>query len=125
MNNGKLLSLVLLGASLSSMGCTFYARSQKDYRDDTAKVLSSKNDELDTCYDGVLKTTPTAAGKVTVQFSVEEKTGKIVDVKADPAKTTAPQALTDCVTTAITGLVLAPPDQRKGLATFEYDFARK
>lgn len=126
MNPRTLLNLALLGIAFASMGCTFYARGQKDYRDDTAKVLSAKNVELDSCYDTVLKTTPGAKGKVTVQFTVEEKTGKIVDAKADAARTTAPQPLIDCVVNAInSGLVLDPPDQRKGQATFEYDFAQK
>ncbi len=67
---------------------------------------------------------PTAAGKVTVLFTVEKKTGKILDVAPDPARTTAPQSLVSCVITAINGLVLNPPDQRDGKATFEYDFSR-
>ena len=67
----------------------------------------------------------TLKGKVTVQFNVEEKTGRIVDVKADAAKTDAPQALVDCVASAISGLVLNPPDQRKGIAAFEYKFEQK
>jgi hypothetical protein len=107
------------------MGCTFYARSQKDYRDATSKLLESKKAELDACYDNVLKTTPGVKGKVTIQFTVEEKTGKIADVKADPARTNAPQPLVDCVVSSATGLILDPPDQRKGLATFEYEFAQK
>ena len=123
MNARKILTLALLGTSLMPVGCSFYARSQKDYRDATEKLLASKDAELNSCYDGVLKTTPGATGKVTVQFNVEEKTGKIGDVKADPARTTAPQPLIDCVTTAITGLVLDPADQRKGLATFAYEFS--
>jgi len=123
MNARNIPTLALLGVSLTLAGCSFYARSQKDYRDATEKLLASKDAELNSCYDGVLKTTPGATGKVTVQFNVEEKTGKIADVKADPARTTAPQPLIDCVTTAITGLVLDPADQRKGLATFAYEFS--
>lgn len=118
---------ILLGAlaavSLSSVGCTFYARSPQQYRDDTSKVLETKNAEINSCYDTALKTTPAASGKVTVTFTVEEKTGKIIDTKADSARTTAPQPLIDCVVNALNGLVLQPPDQRKGDATFEYDFS--
>lgn len=109
--------------SLATAGCTFYARSPQQYRDDTSKVLETKTAEIDSCYDTVLKTTPTAGGKVTLTFTVEEKTGKIIDAKADAARTTAPQPLIDCVVNAINGLMLQPPDQRKGNATFEYDFA--
>jgi len=105
-------------------GCSFYARSPDQYRDDTSTLLSTKSAELNACYDNVAKAEPTAAGKVTVLFTVEKKTGKIQEVAADPARTTAPQSLVTCVATALTGLVLAPPDQRDGKATFEYDFAR-
>lgn len=121
--NSWMKCAAILAASLGMFGCTFYARSAEQYRDDTSKVLESKNAEIGTCYDTVLKTTPTAAGKVTLVFTVEEKTGKIADAKADAARTTAPQPLVDCVVNAINGLVLQPPDQRKGNATFEYDFA--
>lgn len=113
-----------LAVLVSSSGCTFFARSPEQYRDDTTQLLATKSAELDTCYDNALKVNPSAAGKVTVVFTVEEKSGKIADVKADPGRTTAPQPLVDCVVSAINGLVLAPPDQRKGNATFEYDFAR-
>lgn len=121
----KLATWLILGVSLSTVGCTFYARGQKEYRDATAKLISSKDKELDACYDNVLKTTPGAKGTVTVKFAVTEKTGQLTDVHADPAKTTAPQPLIDCVTTALTGLVLDPPDQRKGDATFEFEFGPK
>lgn len=114
----------LVAVSALTLGCTFYARSPQQYRDDTAKVLDAKSAEINSCYDTVLKTTPAAAGKVTVVFTVEEKTGKIADAKPDPARTTAPQPLIDCVVNAINGLMLQPPDQRKGDATFEYDFTQ-
>jgi hypothetical protein len=111
----------VLGATA---GCNFNARDAAKYRDDTTMLLATKGADLDNCYDAVLKATPTAAGKVTVIFTVEEKSGKIADAKADPARTTAPQPLIDCVVNAINGLVLVPPDQRKGNATFEYDFGQ-
>lgn len=119
-----LRSLALTSLALIIGGCTFYARSPDQYRDDTAAVLASKGADLNACYDAAAKANPTATGKVTVQFTVEKKTGKIGNAAADPARTTAPQALIDCVVTAINGLVLSPPDQRDGSATFEYDFAR-
>lgn len=122
----QFIGCLLLGTAIASLsGCSFYARSQQEYRDVTAKLLETKSRDIDTCYDGALKATPGIKGKVTVQFSVEEKTGKVVDVKADPARTDAPQSLVDCVTTNITGLVLSPFDQRRGLATFEYKFEQK
>lgn len=115
---------VAIAALGASAGCSFNARSPQQYRDDTTNLLATKSADLDTCYDTVLATNPSAAGKVTVVFTVEEKSGKIADAKADPARTTAPQPLIDCVTNAINGLVLVPPDQRTGNATFEYEFAR-
>lgn len=122
--NGMLQSFTLAAVATVIGGCTFYARSADQYRDDTSNVLSTKAAELNTCYDNAVKTEPTAAGKVTVQFTVEKKTGKITDVAPDPARTTAPPSLVNCVVTSINGLVLNPPDQRDGKATFEYDFAR-
>lgn len=122
----QFLGCLLLGASIASLsGCTFYARDQKDYRDATTKLLETKSGDIDTCYDNALKATPGVKGKVTVLFNVEEKTGRVVDVKADPARTDAPQALVDCVATNISGLVLNPADQRKGIAAFEYKFEQK
>jgi hypothetical protein len=115
--------LLVLGVASSTAACSFYARNPEQYRDDTTKLLAGKSAEVGTCYDNAIKTNATAAGKVTVVFTVEEKTGKIADAKADPARTTAPQPLIDCVVTAINGLALAPADQRKGNATFEYVFA--
>jgi hypothetical protein len=116
--------LALSGLALVVGGCSFYARSPDQYRDDTSAVLATKGADLNNCYDAAAKANPTAAGKVTVQFTVEKKTGRIANAAADPARTTAPQPLIDCVLTAINGLVLNPPDQRDGSATFEYDFAR-
>ena len=118
----RLSRLAALGLVVG--GCSFYARSPDQYRDDTSTLLSSKSAELNTCYDNAVKAEPTAAGKVTVQFTVETKTGKIKDVAADASRTTAPPSLVSCVVTALNGLVLAPPDQRDGKATFEYEFAR-
>jgi hypothetical protein len=111
-------------ASIGILGCTFYARSPDQYRDDTSNLLATKSAELNTCYDDASKTTPGISGKVTVKFTVEKKSGKVLNVTADPTRTTAPQPLIDCVVNSINGLVLAPPDQRNGDATFEYDFAR-
>ena len=47
-------------------GCSFYARSPDQYRDDTSNLLSTKSVELNACYDTVVKTEPNATGKVTV-----------------------------------------------------------
>jgi hypothetical protein len=122
--DGMLRTLALAGLALVIGGCSFHARSPDQYRDDTSALLSTKSAELNTCYDNVVKTEPTAAGKVTVLFTVEKKSGKIISVAADPGRTSAPASLVACVTTALNGLVLNPPDERDGSATFEYDFSR-
>ena len=115
------LGLVALFASVT--GCQFYARSPEDYRDATQKLLDTKAADIKACYDGALKGKQDLQGRVSVQFTVEAETGKIKDVKVDPAGTTAPETLSTCVTTAISGLALTPPDKRDGIATWVYDFS--
>ncbi len=114
-----------LGALLLSCasGCGAAVRSPEAYSSDTRKVLEAKNQEIRACYDGVLKSTPTAGGRVTVHFDVEIETGKIANVKVDSAKTTAPEEISSCVTRSIPGLVLAPADGNTGEATWTYEFA--
>jgi hypothetical protein len=104
-----------------TLGCSFIARGPEDYRDATAEVLEAKRAEIKSCYDGHLERDPTMGGKVVLNFTVEQKTGTFTNVQADPA-TTAPEALTGCVMTAIQGLKLAPEDRRDGLATFSWEF---
>lgn len=118
--NTKLLVCVSFAALT---GCSFAARSPDMYRDDTTKVLETKNSEIQACYDGVLKTTPGAGGSVTVTFDVKDDTGQIENVKVDPAGTTAPPPVAECVTKAIgSGLAISPPDARLGKATYVYEF---
>jgi hypothetical protein len=112
--------LVALLASVT--GCQFYARSPEDYRDATQKVLDTKAGDIKACYDAALKGNQQLQGRVTVQFTVEAETGKIKDVKVDPAGTTAPAELSTCVSNAFGGLALTPPDKRDGIATWVYDF---
>ena len=117
--------LVLSVASLATLaGCSFAARSPEGYRDDTQKVLETKNNEIRACYDTVLKATPGVGGKVTVKFEVAEETGKIQNVIVDKPSTTAPDAVSDCVKKNIEGLAINPPDKRLGQAAFVYEFAQ-
>lgn len=118
-----LAALILAGTGI--LGCGFAARSPDMYRDDTKAVLESKNNDIKACYDGILKTTPGAGGKVTINFEVETEAGKIVNVVVDKANTTAPAPVQECVTKSLNGLALAPPDKRLGQATWVYDFAPK
>lgn len=114
---------ILFALSLAALsGCSFAARSAEMYRDDTSKVLATKNDDIRSCYDGVLKSSPGAQGRVTVKFDVDTEQGKIAAVTVDKANTTAPDPVAECVTKSITGLVLAPPDHRKGVALWVYEF---
>jgi len=112
--------LVALVASVT--GCEFYARSPEDYRDATQKVLDTKAGDIKACYDAALKGTQDLQGRVTVQFTVEAETGKIKDLKVDPAGTTAPETLSTCVSNAFSGLALTPADKRDGIATWVYEF---
>lgn len=111
-----------LASLLPLAGCTVAARSPDAYRDDTAKLLLAKNEAIRSCYDAVLRATPTAQGRVTVRFDVETEQGRISHVTVDGANTTAPGSVSECVTKNIDGLVLAPPDKRKGEAVWAYDF---
>jgi hypothetical protein len=118
-------SLLIASAALLSVaavGCSFAARSPEMYRDDTKAVLETKNNDIRACYDGVLKGTPGAGGKVTVKFNVETEAGKFTNITVDKPNTTAPPEVADCVTKSITGLGVAPPDKREGEATFVWDF---
>jgi len=112
----------LFTTTLITVGCQFYARAPEDYSKETGALLASKNDEIKSCYDEVLKTDSKAEGIVAVTFKVEKKTGKIVDPAIDKERTTVSDTLSACVINAINGLTLDPPDQRDGLASFEYEF---
>ncbi len=109
-------------AALSAAACSFAARSPEMYAKDTQQVLETRSADIKKCYDEVLKTASSAAGKVTVKFTVKAETGVLSDVAIDAAGTTAPEAVSACVTTAIAGLTLAPPDNNDGIATYVWDF---
>lgn len=119
--NKKSIALLIL-ASTTGWGCSFYARSPEDYQKETEALLASKSDELKACYDEVLKDDSKASGTVAVDFTVEAKTGAILDPKVNEEKSTAPSGLHKCVLAAMEGLALDPPDQRTGVASFTYEF---
>lgn len=118
----KMIRLSLLGLVAGVAGCSFAARSPEMYRDDTAAVLETRSAQIKGCYDEALKTDATLQGRVAVQFKVQPDTGKITDVAADPAGTTAPEPLTRCVVDSLQGLVLTPPDKRLGNALYTWEF---
>lgn len=116
-------TVLFVAASLATLaGCGFAARSPEMYRDDTQKVLETKNNEIRACYDTVLKGTPGVGGKVTVKFEIAEDTGKIQNVIVDRPNTTAPESVSECVKKNLEGLAINPPDARLGQAAFVYDF---
>ena len=119
-------TLLIAGTAVvvaSVSGCGFAVRSPEMFRDDTKAVLETKNNDIRACYDGVLKSTPGAAGKVTVKFDVELEQGKFVNVVVDKANTTAPDPLAECVTKSIAGLGIKPPDGNLGQGTFVWEFS--
>jgi hypothetical protein len=117
----KLQNWLSCGVLALTAGCSFAARSPDMYRDDTRKVLETRGSQIQSCYDEVLKTDRTAKGSVVVHFSVVEETGVITAPEVLP-ESTAPAPLSQCVVKALDGLVLDPPDQRKGDATFAWEF---
>lgn len=118
----SLISLALVSLAALSAGCSFAARSPEMYADDTQRLLESKSADIKQCYDAALKSEQKLAGRVTVTFTVKPETGDLTDIKVDSANTTAPEVLQGCVTTALQGLQLTPPDAQDGLATFSWEF---
>lgn len=110
------------GLIASAAACGGTARGLEAYRDDTSKLLETRNAQLQSCYSDALKTDAKLSGTVTVQFVVEKKTGAVSQPSVDQSKSTAPPVLGDCVVKAIDGLTLAPPDRNEGRATFVYEF---
>jgi hypothetical protein len=113
-----LTSLLLLGSS----ACTFVARDAEGYRNDTRALLETRSAEIKECYDVILQTSESVAGDVVVNFTVEKKTGKVMNPAIDTAKTTAPAEIGKCIVDAIDGLQLDPADQREGQASFSWTF---
>jgi hypothetical protein len=116
-------SLITTFALLAgAAGCSFVARGPEQYRDDAQALLETKQPAIKECYDAALKGHPTTEGRITVRFTVQNETGKIVSPNVDEAQTTAPPALRECVLKALNGLVLTPPDAQDGQATFVWEF---
>lgn len=113
------LTVLVLAAALAA-GCAATKRSSQVYRADTQKVLEARNDQIKTCYDDALKADASLAGKVTVRFVVEKKTGTFTKATVDPAQSDAKEPLVLCVLNAVAGLKLEPPDTNEGQATFSY-----
>lgn len=106
------------------VGCSFYARGPEDYRSAVRKVLEQKRPDVETCYKQSYEKDNAVQGRVVVSFEVEPKTGKLVKPNVVPAGTTANGALQQCVLASLDGLALKPPDQRTGVGTYTWEFAR-
>lgn len=111
-----------LAIAAVAQACSFSARSPDDYRKVTGDLLATRADQLRACYDAALVANPAVGGVVVVSFKVEADSGKLLNPVFDPARTTAPEPLQQCVTAALDGLAVDPPDQRDGNATFSWEF---
>jgi hypothetical protein len=120
MKTKALLLTVLLSTGLST-ACQFYARDAKDYQKATRDLLDTKSAEIKACYESAKQADGKAKGTVVVHFLVEAKTGRVLAPEV-LSESTAPKELGECVVKSINGLVLNPPDQRLGDATFSYEF---
>ncbi len=116
-----IVSVCLIAASSVLPACTCIARDAETYRQDTRSLVETRNSAVKECYDAALVTDPNVSGEVIVNFTVEKKTGKIINTAVNESST-APAALGDCIVDAIDGLTLDPFDQRDGEATFTWRF---
>jgi len=117
-------ALGLAAGATVTVGCAS-GRAPEVYRDDTQKLLDGTNQAVTDCYAAALKSDRKAQGNVTVKFSVEESSGKLVGVSVDKARSSAPDSVQSCVTGQLGSLHLAPPDDQRGEATFTWDFKAK
>jgi hypothetical protein len=122
MRKSTMLSLLFVAVSAVVPGCTCVARDSETYKNDTRSLLETRNKAIKDCYDVALTTDPKLSGEVVVNFTVEKKTGKIMNTQVDAARTKAPESLSKCIVEAVDGLILDPVDQRDGQATFSYKF---
>jgi hypothetical protein len=106
--------------SMAATGCA--VRNPALYREDVRKILETKHAVIQACYEAELQTKPKANGRVTVRFLVQRQQGIFVDPKIDDLASTPDRTLRGCVLEALDGLVLHPPDDRAGDATFTWDF---
>ncbi|MFV8753971.1 AgmX/PglI C-terminal domain-containing protein [Nannocystaceae bacterium ST9] len=120
--NTKITTFLTTCVFASSLGCALMARDTPTYESDTSALLDSRADELQACYDKQLAFNPQLAGKLTITFTVEKKSGKVTQLSWDKNRTSVSEGLATCVVGALEGLELDPVDQRDGVATFTYTF---
>ena len=86
------------------------------YERDTSALLDTREAEVRACFEAELERNRDLLGTLTLSFTVEQRTGSIVQLQWDN------DVLATCVVTALDGLALAEPDRRDGVATFSYSF---
>lgn len=112
--------MLVIGAIAAIAGCGGTKRDVAKYRADSEQVLLTRNAQIETCYAKALAENPKAQGTLTVNFTIEKKTGTFKNATIEAGKSDAPEALVTCVLGALAGLVLAPADRNEGKATFVY-----
>ena len=108
-------TIVCTAIALATTACI--ARGPDDYRKVTRSLVDTKKGPIEDCFNE----TP---GKVVVNFTVEKKTGKIINATIDDKKSTASAEVASCVVGKIDGLTLKEPDMRDGAATFTWVFQK-
>jgi len=114
----KLFLVVIMAAGGA---CAATKRSPAAYRADTRKALDTRTGKIAACYDQALAKDATLSGTVTIDFTVEKKTGKFTDAKPDQVSAGAPEPIVLCILDAMQGLAVDPPDGNEGRATFVFD----
>lgn len=110
------LVALLVGAAT---GCA--ARSDSYYARDVQALLETKGSDVSNCWSGVRATDPAAAGRVTVNFRVEEDTGNITNAALNAEETSASEAVSQCVLNSLQGLALQPGDNRPANAKYTWE----
>jgi hypothetical protein len=112
--NTLIQTIVCTAVALATTACI--ARGPDDYRQVTRSLVDKKKGDIEECFGG-------QKGKVVVNFTVEKKTGKIINAVIDEKASTAPADVGTCIVGKIDGLALADPDMpdmRDGAATFTW-----
>jgi hypothetical protein len=113
--------MIKLILAFALVGCAGTKRSPDTYRIDTQRAVEARMGQIERCYAEALTQDATAGGLVAVKFTVEKKTGKVSQVTLEPGTSTAPEPVSNCVLSGLTGLTLAPPDRNDGDATFVFE----
>jgi hypothetical protein len=118
----RTFNLFIIAPLLLTAGCSFYARDAEDYKKVTRELVETKNASIKECYDVALQTNEKVSGSVVINFTVEKKTGKIMNPVVDEKASTASAEAGTCVATKIDGLGIEQPDLRDGAATFTWNY---